>query len=332
MSSSLFLDATSKKAENEIAKNGIATTRKSFVGTPCWMAPEIIERKPYDSKADIWSLGITALELTLGRAPNSYFSPEKILAKLIQEPSPALNREGGKHKYGKALEDFVAACLQKNPTKRCVSFSRFPSPKLNPTLRRPASDKLSQHPFLRLAKKKSHLVNTILVDLPSLQNRQQRRQYFSFISRRPDLTFCDAGRVASSPTVGVNESWDFNSTAPSHLVSSSSDGTAPSTPAVIFGTKTDPFLNFAMSCHSSANPSLRSGVSVPNSPARKTHVVEEGEGEDDVVGEGMVSSKIAGNGRREGSQVSFDFGPATGHGKEKSSASRHTRAVSFDLE
>lgn len=86
------------------------------------MAPEIIERKPYDSKADIWSLGITALELTLGRAPNSYFSPEKILAKLVQDPSPALKREGGKHSYGKALEDFVASCLEKNSTKRYVAF------------------------------------------------------------------------------------------------------------------------------------------------------------------------------------------------------------------
>ena len=86
-----------------------------------------------------------------------------------------------------------------------------------------------------------------------------------------------------------------------------------------------------MSCHSSANPSLRAGPSVPNSPVRKQHVAEE-EGEDDVVGEGMISSKMTGNGRREGSQVSFDFGPTTGHGKEKSSGSRHARAVSFDLE
>lgn len=195
-------------------------------------------------------------------------------------------------------------------------------------MHRPSSEKASHHPFFRLAKKKSHLVSTILVDLPSLQNRQQRRKLLLCVSRF-DLTIV-VGRVASSPSVGINDSWDFNSTAPSHLVSGSSDGTAPSTPAVIFGTKTDPFLNFAMSCHSSANPSLRSGISVPNSPARKNHVVEEGE--DDVVGEGMVSSKIVGSGRREGSQVSFDFGPASGHGKEKSSASRHTRAVSFDLE
>lgn len=49
--------------------------RRSFVGTPCWMAPEILLNQDYDTKVDMWSLGITCLELACGKPPFAEYDP-----------------------------------------------------------------------------------------------------------------------------------------------------------------------------------------------------------------------------------------------------------------
>ncbi|XP_066370402.1 serine/threonine-protein kinase BLUS1-like isoform X2 [Miscanthus floridulus] len=127
--------------------------RNTFVGTPCWMAPEVMQQlHGYDYKADIWSFGITALELAHGHAPFSKYPPMKVLLMTLQNAPPGLDYERDK-RFSKSFKDLVATCLVKDPRKR------------------PPSEKLLKHSFFKHARSSEYLARSILDGLPPLGER-----------------------------------------------------------------------------------------------------------------------------------------------------------------
>ncbi|KAL1205605.1 Serine/threonine-protein kinase BLUS1 [Cardamine amara subsp. amara] len=130
-------------------------TRNTFVGTPCWMAPEVMEQlHGYDFKADIWSFGITGLELAHGHAPFSKYPPMKVLLMTLQNAPPGLDYERDR-KFSRSFKQMIASCLVKDPSKR------------------PSAKKLLKHSFFKQARSSDYIARKLLDGLPDLVNRVQ---------------------------------------------------------------------------------------------------------------------------------------------------------------
>lgn len=111
--------------------------RKSLVGTPYWMAPEVISRLPYGPEVDIWSLGIMVIEMVDGEPPFFNEPPLQAMRRIRDMPPPKLKNT---HKVSPRLQGFLEKMLVRDPAQRATAFE------------------LLQHPFLRQAGPSSLLV------------------------------------------------------------------------------------------------------------------------------------------------------------------------------
>ncbi|KAL3134942.1 hypothetical protein ABBQ32_007903 [Trebouxia sp. C0010 RCD-2024] len=116
--------------------------RHTFVGTPCFMAPEVMEQEGYYQAADIWAFGILLMELATGHAPYANFSLTNIIIMTMHSPVPQLERS-----FSDALREVVGKCLDKDPEAR-------------PT----AAELLKHKFFVKGAKDAAYLKEVLLTD------------------------------------------------------------------------------------------------------------------------------------------------------------------------
>jgi serine/threonine protein kinase len=135
--------------------------KRTIVGSPYWMAPEVItvtkdNQDGYDLKADIWSLGITAIELADRKPPLFDIASLRVIFLIPARDPPTLKEPSN---WSDEFNNFITKCLSKDPKKRPSAFD------------------LSDHPFVRMGSDNEDLLKDLVSDcLPTLNAHRQERK------------------------------------------------------------------------------------------------------------------------------------------------------------
>ncbi|XP_062129625.1 serine/threonine-protein kinase hippo [Drosophila sulfurigaster albostrigata] len=158
--------------------------RNTVIGTPFWMAPEVIEEIGYDCVADIWSLGITALEMAEGKPPYGDIHPMRAIFMIPQKPPPSFREPD---RWSTEFIDFVSKCLVKDPDERATATE------------------LLEHEFIRNAKHRS-ILKTMLEETCAIREQQRA-------NRAAGVTMSQAKSLATqeSGLILQEEETEFNS-------------------------------------------------------------------------------------------------------------------------
>ena len=133
-------------------------SKESVIGTPFWMSPEILSRNKYTSKTDIWSLGITAIEMAEGQPPYARFRTYVAMEKIKTCPPKNLSEP---KKWSEAFNDFVKQCLIVDP------------------IYRPTAEELLEHSFIKMGKKlEGKLLKKIVSCVKDLKARKKENKNF----------------------------------------------------------------------------------------------------------------------------------------------------------
>ncbi|XP_044528819.1 serine/threonine-protein kinase TAO1 isoform X2 [Gracilinanus agilis] len=193
----------------------IASPANSFVGTPYWMAPEVIlamDEGQYDGKVDVWSLGITCIELAERKPPLFNMNAMSALYHIAQNESPTLQS----NEWSDYFRNFVDSCLQKIPQDR------------------PTSEELLKHMFVLRERPETVLIDLIqrtkdaVRELDNLQYRKMKKLLFQEAHNGPAVEAQEeeeeqdhgVGRTGTVNSVGSNQS------IPSMSISASSQSSS----------------------------------------------------------------------------------------------------------
>lgn len=132
-------------------------SKESVIGTPFWMSPEILSRNKYTSKTDIWSLGITAIEMAEGQPPYARFRTYVAMEKIKTCPPKSLSEP---KKWSEGFNDFVRKCLIVDPDVR------------------PSAEELLEHSFVKMGGKLGKLLKKVVMNVKDLKLRRKEKKHF----------------------------------------------------------------------------------------------------------------------------------------------------------